>query len=63
MVFGQLIAPSQPLGGALLLGMFRMADEKGGDGKVLRMPAAGPRQERDIQDVPEFDRLEIEHFP
>jgi inorganic pyrophosphatase len=43
--------------------MFRMADEKGGDGKVLRMPAAGPRQERDIQDVPEFDRLEIEHFP
>ena len=62
MVFGQLIAPSQPLGGALLLGMFRMADEKGGDDQVLCMPAAEPRQERDIQDVPEFGRLEIEHF-
>ncbi|MDN5854017.1 MAG: inorganic diphosphatase [Actinomycetia bacterium] len=46
------------------LGMFRMTDEAGGDDKVLCAPAADPRQEhlRDIHHVPEFDRLEIQHF-
>ena len=46
------------------LGMFRMTDEKGGDDKVLCVPTNDPRLEhlRDIHHVPEFDRLEIEHF-
>ena len=46
------------------IGMFRMTDEKGGDDKVLCVPAGDPRQAhlQDIGDVPEFDRLEIQHF-
>src|SRR4051812_30805976 len=46
------------------IGMFRMTDEKGGDDKVLCMPANDPRVEhiRDIHHLPEFDRLEIQHF-
>ena len=46
------------------IGMFRMTDEKGGDDKVLCVPAGDPRQEnlRDLQHLPEFDRLEIQHF-
>jgi inorganic pyrophosphatase len=46
------------------IGMFRMTDEAGGDDKVLCVPAHDPRQEhlRDINHVPEFDRLEIQHF-
>ncbi len=46
------------------IGMFRMTDEKGGDDKVLAVPANDPRMEhlRDIHHVPEFDRLEIQHF-
>jgi inorganic pyrophosphatase len=46
------------------IGMFRMTDEKGGDDKVLCVPAGDPRQAnlRDLPDLPEFDRLEIEHF-
>ena len=46
------------------IGMFRMKDEKGGDDKVLCVPAQDPRVAhlRDIDDVPEFDRLEIQHF-
>ncbi|MBA2417750.1 MAG: inorganic diphosphatase [Nocardioidaceae bacterium] len=46
------------------IGMFRMTDEAGGDDKVLCVPAADPRQEhlQDIRHVPEFDRLEIQHF-
>jgi inorganic pyrophosphatase len=49
---------------ARALGMFRMTDEAGGDDKVLCVPATDPRQEhlRDIHHVPEFDRLEIQHF-
>jgi inorganic pyrophosphatase len=49
---------------ARAVGMFRMTDEKGGDDKVLCVPAADPRMEhlRDIHHVPEFLRLEIEHF-
>ncbi len=46
------------------VGMFRMQDEAGGDDKVLCVPATDPRMEhvRDIADVAEFDRLEIQHF-
>ncbi len=46
------------------IGMFRMRDEKGGDDKVLCVPAGDPRQERlrDLDHLPEFDRLEIKHF-
>ncbi len=46
------------------IGMFRMTDEMGGDDKVLCVPAADPRKEhlRDIHHVPEFERLEIQHF-
>jgi inorganic pyrophosphatase len=40
------------------------ADEKGADDKVLCVPATDPRHEhlRDIYHVPEFLRLEIQHF-
>ncbi|MBO0776183.1 MAG: inorganic diphosphatase [Actinobacteria bacterium] len=46
------------------IGMFRMRDEKGADDKVLCVPATDPRMEhlRDMHHVPEFDRLEIQHF-
>jgi inorganic pyrophosphatase len=46
------------------IGMFRMTDEKGGDDKVLTVPATDPRMAHlvDISDVSEFDRLEIQHF-
>ena len=46
------------------IGMFRMRDEKGRDDKVLCVAATDPRMAhlRDIADVSEFDRLEIQHF-
>ena len=46
------------------IGMFRMRDEKGGDDKVLCVAATDPRMAhlRDIEDVSEFDLLEIQHF-
>lgn len=46
------------------IGMFRMTDEKGGDDKVICVPARDPRQEhlRDIRHLDEFERLEIQHF-
>jgi inorganic pyrophosphatase len=46
------------------IGMFRMTDEKGGDDKVIAVPSTDPRLEhlRDIHHLPEFDRLEIQHF-
>jgi inorganic pyrophosphatase len=46
------------------IGMFRMTDENGPDHKILCVPASDPRQEhlRDLHHLPEFDRLEIEHF-
>jgi inorganic pyrophosphatase len=49
---------------ARVIGMFRMRDEKGGDDKVLCVPARDPRMEhlRDIHHVSEFERLEIQHF-
>ena len=46
------------------IGMFRMTDEKGPDDKVIAVPAGDPRQEhlQDLRHLPEFDRLEIQHF-
>ena len=46
------------------IGMFRMTDEKGGDDKILCVPASDPRQEhlRDLHHVSRFDQQEIEHF-
>src|ERR1035438_914069 len=46
------------------IGMFRMRDEKGMDDKVLCVASTDPRMShlRDIHHVPEFDRLEIQHF-
>ena len=46
------------------ISMFQMTDEMGGDDKILCVPAGDPRQEhlRDLHHLPEFDRLEIEHF-
>lgn len=46
------------------IGMFRMTDEAGGDDKLVCVPADDPRMEhmRDIHHLPEFDRMEIQHF-
>jgi inorganic pyrophosphatase len=46
------------------IGMFRMRDEKGMDDKVLCVAATDPRMAhfRDITDVSDFDKLEIQHF-
>jgi inorganic pyrophosphatase len=46
------------------IGMFRMRDEKGLDDKVLCVASTDPRMSglADIDDVAEFDRLEIQHF-
>jgi inorganic pyrophosphatase len=46
------------------IGMYRMRDEKGGDDKVLAVPAHDPRHShlQDIFHVPQFDQLEIQHF-
>lgn len=46
------------------VGMFRMSDEKGGDDKVLCVPARDPRKARfnDLHDVESFELLEIQHF-
>jgi inorganic pyrophosphatase len=64
-----VLIPGDPLFPGVLvrcraIGMFRMTDEKGGDDKVLAVPANDPRLEhlRDIHHLPEFDRLEIQHF-
>lgn len=46
------------------IALFRMVDEQGPANKVLCVPAADPRQEhlRDLSHLPEFERLEIQHF-
>jgi inorganic pyrophosphatase len=46
------------------IGMFRMTDERGGDDKVLCIPAEDPRQAHllDIHNLPQFDLAEIQHF-
>ena len=61
-----LVEPTFPgcLIRARAIGMFRMTDEKGPDDKVLCVPADDPRQASlvDIGDMPEYHRLEIQHF-
>jgi inorganic pyrophosphatase len=63
-----VLVPEPTFPGCLIrsraVGMFRMRDEAGPDDKVLCVPAGDPRLEhlRDIGQVAEFDRLEIEHF-
>jgi inorganic pyrophosphatase len=46
------------------IGMFRMTDEKGGDDKVIAVPADDPRMAtvRDLPDIGEFMKMEIQHF-
>lgn len=46
------------------IGMFRMTDEAGGDDKLICVVAGDPRVDhlRDIEDLDEFDRLEVQHF-
>lgn len=46
------------------VGMFRMSDEKGGDDKILCVPAHDPRMTKyqDLADVEQFELLEIQHF-
>jgi len=46
------------------IGMFHMRDEMGGDDKVLCLPAGDPRLKhlQDLDDVSQFDLLEIQHF-
>ena len=46
------------------IGMFRMTDEAGGDDKLICVVAGDPRVDhlRDIDDLDEFDRLEVQHF-
>lgn len=46
------------------IGMFHMRDEKGGDDKVLCIPAGDPRVAhiQDLANVSKFDLLEIQHF-
>ena len=57
-VFPGCIVEARPVG------MFRMEDEKGGDDKVLCVPAEDPRHRHltEIHHIAEFDRLEIQHF-
>jgi inorganic pyrophosphatase len=49
---------------ARAIGMFRMTDEMGPDDKVIAVPSKDPRLEhlQDLRHLPEFDRLEIQHF-
>jgi inorganic pyrophosphatase len=46
------------------IGMFQMRDEKGGDDKVLCIPAGDVRKEhiQELSDISHFDLLEIQHF-
>jgi inorganic pyrophosphatase len=63
-----VLVPEPTFPGCLIrsrpIGMFRMTDEMGGDDKILCVPAGDVRQEqlRDIDQVPQYERLEIEHF-
>ncbi len=44
--------------------MLNMADEAGGDDKILCVPSTDPRVEhlRDYHHISEFERQEIQHF-
>src|SRR3974377_1353807 len=49
---------------ARALAMFRMTDEMGPDDKLITVPARDPRLAhlQELEDVPEYERLEIQHF-
>ena len=49
---------------ARAVAMYKMTDEKGGDDKVLAVPAGDPRWDhvRDLADVPKFQLAAIKHF-
>ena len=57
-VFPGVIVAARPVA------MFRMVDEKGGDDKVLCVPAGDTRWDHinDLADVPTFDLESIKHF-
>lgn len=63
-----VIVPEPTFPGCLIrcraVAMFRMRDEMGGDDKVLCVPATDTRSNYldNIDDVPEYLLLEIEHF-
>jgi inorganic pyrophosphatase len=63
-----VLVPEPTFPGCLIrartIGMFRMTDEKGGDDKLLCVPADDVRSEhlRDIHHLNEFHKLEIQHF-
>jgi inorganic pyrophosphatase len=63
-----VLVPEPTFPGCLIrsraIGMFRMRDEAGVDDKVLCVPADDPRlaELRDIDQVPEYELLEIQHF-
>jgi inorganic pyrophosphatase len=44
--------------------MYRMTDEKGGDDKILAVPAGDPRWDhiQELEDVPAFELAAIKHF-
>lgn len=46
------------------VGMFCMKDEQGPDDKIICVPATDPRTDnlQELDDIPEFHRLEIQHF-
>jgi inorganic pyrophosphatase len=63
-----VLLPEPVLPGVIItarpVGMFRMADEAGGDDKVLCVPATDPRWDHmtDIADVPPFELEAIKRF-
>ncbi len=63
-----VILPESTFPGCLVecraIAMFQMQDEMGGDDKVLCIPTADSRRDymADLDDIPEFMLLEIEHF-
>nr|WP_076389990.1 inorganic diphosphatase [Vaginimicrobium propionicum] len=63
-----VILPESTFPGCLVecraIAMFKMQDEMGGDDKVLCIPTADSRRDYmdDLDDIPEFMLLEIEHF-
>jgi len=63
-----VLLPEPVFPGVLILvrpvAMYRMTDEKGGDDKVLAVPAGDQRWDhiQELEDVPPFELAEIKHF-